>query len=244
MFIANNFRPAWNLGFDTLTVYPDAHVETDTVDGQLYRHAVDETFATIRAGAGTLFLDSNANLEIVRVDASTTSNQYAVIGRNIILFDTSTIPDSNQIDITTLSLFGTTVGYLNTLSGEDSVNSKVVVVASTPASNTSLQSSDYGQLGSTDFGRSVVQSSLSQSAYNDITLNSDGRDAVSTTSITKYGTRSAWDFDNTTIGITWSSGGQQVYNARSADQAGTANDPKLVVQHSVGVSESSFLAMF
>ena len=32
ILFANNFKPAWNLGFDTLTAYPDPNVESTSVD--------------------------------------------------------------------------------------------------------------------------------------------------------------------------------------------------------------------
>src|SRR3990167_5386340 len=48
MLIANPFRPAWNLGFDTLTVYPDPNVEVTSVDGTADRVGVDEILGTIR----------------------------------------------------------------------------------------------------------------------------------------------------------------------------------------------------
>jgi hypothetical protein len=45
--------PYLNLGFDTLTKYPDADAETDTVDGDAQRSSVSQIWADILAGAGT-----------------------------------------------------------------------------------------------------------------------------------------------------------------------------------------------
>src|SRR5688572_20225406 len=56
---ANRVQPSWNVGFDTLTVYPAAGANSP-VDGRVYRGAVDETFGTIIAGAGSTAVATDA----------------------------------------------------------------------------------------------------------------------------------------------------------------------------------------
>lgn len=218
------------------TFYPDAHPESTSVDGLIQRDFVDESLATIRAGAGTSVFDALTAGSGVNIHASTTSNQYQVMARSIFLFDTSALPDGDDISGAVFSL--TSIAKTDDLNGGASSNSVSVLVASTPASNTSLATSDYSQLGSTDFGRSVILDNIVSdgSTYNDITINSTGRATISKTGITKFGLRFGWDFDNTTTGLTWSSGDRTRVGWYYADEAGTSRDPKLVVTHAAPVT--------
>lgn len=228
MIVANTFRPSWNLGFDTLTVYPDASTSATTVDGRAVRNNTStETFSTLRAGAGTAGEPSAVNDFTLAVVASSTTDQYTILTRGIFLFDTSSIADGATIDTATFSQYLNS--ELNQLSGDSSANSAMVVVGSTPASNNNIVASDYGQLGSTELGRSGNQSTFSFGTYTDVILNDTGEAAISKTGITKLGTRYGWDFDNTTTGLTWSSGGLQGFNGSYADETGNTKDPKLVV---------------
>lgn len=219
------------IGNTTLTVYPDADPETTTVDGVVYTNGgADDTFSNLRTAAGTVANDTTANSLFAYIGASTTSNQYSLLGRSIFLFDTSSIGAGATISSATWSGYGTSTQ--DNLNGASSANSVLVLVASTPASNTALAAADYGQLGTTDFGRSVTQENWSTVAYNDTTINASGIAAINKTGVTKFGIRYGWDFDNTTTGLTWASSGIQKVYGYFADQTGTANDPKLVVNYS------------
>lgn len=234
--VANLYVPRLNLGFDTLTVYPDAHTESTSVDGRVTRNGVDEAFGTIRAGAGTEVGDSDANNNAAKIVASSTSNQYADITRSIYLFDTSTLADTANITAAVFSLYRE--GSTDTLTGGSSANSTWELVASTPASNTALVAADFSQVGSTSFGSSAIHADLTNSVYNNITLNASGLAAISKTGVSKFAIRFKWDLDNTTTGITWASGGEIRSIVSNADTSGTSQDPKLVVTY-FGVSPSS-----
>jgi len=229
-------REGKEIMFTTTTLFPDADVESSSVDGIIRRNSVDESFATIIAGVGVTALPSESNGTPVRLVASTTTDQYAVLSRFWGLFDGSAISGSDTIDTVVFSLWFTVEG--NGLSGEASSNSQVVVVASTPASDTDLVTADFVEKGTTEFGTSGDQDSLTtnDSAYTDITLNSSGRTHVATAAdgdgIIKLATLYRWDFGATVTGLTWSSAGSQSLNADFADIADTSSDPKLVVTHS------------
>ena len=104
-------------------------------------------------------------------------------------------------------------------------------MSSTPASNDNLVNADKSQVGTTDFGRSAQQDTLTAGAYNDITLNANGLTNISKTGISKFGGVFGFDFDNTTTGLTWASGVFQAVSTAFADTAGTTNDPKLVITY-------------
>lgn len=221
------------IGRTTSTFFPAAGANSP-VDGEVIRNGQDVIWSTLRSGAGNASSDTGAEIDISHVDANATTNQYRGIERGIFLYDTSAIDDADAIDSATLSLYVTV--KTNDHSGEASVNSASVIVASTPASDNALVDADYSQLGSTDFGRTQKQADLTLNAYEDVALNSSGLSNISKTGLSKFGATSGWDFDNLdphNNGIIWASGGMQRIQVSSADVAGTTQDPKLVVEHSV-----------
>src|SRR3990167_1184932 len=177
---ANNFRPTWNLGFDTLTAYPDAGSGATTVDGKVERISVDETWSTIRTTTGSN-ADTTSNPDgFVRIASSTTSNQWANLRRSIFTFDTSAIPDSNTISSATLSFASSGVQ-----SDGLSATPNIAIVAATPASNNDLVIGDYLQLGTTEFATRMAYASWdnADTNYNDFPLNASGLSNISKTGI-------------------------------------------------------------
>jgi hypothetical protein len=216
--------PNFNFGFDTLTKYPDANPETTTVDGYVRRNnGGTETLATIRAGAGTDHNDAYNGDSPPEMTTSSTTNQWLQISRMIWLFLTSSLTDSADITDAVFSLCAYTKE--NQLGGSPELD----IVASTPASNTDLVNSDYGQLGTTVFA-SISYASYNGSAYNDFTLDANGIANISKTDVSKFGGRVNWDTDNS-FGGSWISLGQVRFNNYCADQTGTDSDPKLVVTY-------------
>ena len=213
------------VGSTTSTFFPDADVESTSVDGQLDIETA--TWAGSHdAAAGDAARPSAATLS---TRARLLAGNY-FISRDIYLFDTSGIGSGQQVDSATLSLAGT--GTV-----ENNVDTTTYdVVASTPASNTDLVAGDFDQLGTTVFGEFAV-SGWNQTAdtYNDITLTNTS--AISVTGITKLGGRNSRDTDN--VAPT----GDNSIDSRSADTAGTTSDPKLVVVHTTAAAVSNWLLM-
>lgn len=206
---------------DPVTVYyPDANVETTTVDGIVRRNAVDETWATIQAGAGTSASPSTTADKDAFLQASEVTNQYQELRRGIYLFDTSSISSSANIISTAFSLYGT-----NKWNGLGAPT--LVVVSSTPASNTDLVTGDFAQLGTTTLG-SIAYASYSTTAYNDISIL---KSSLTVGGITKLGTRLEWDRSGSFTGV-WKSnatGGYSGFRPAFADDTGIDTDPKLIV---------------
>jgi len=221
---------------DTVTtVFPDAGTGNTTVDGFAVRELIintSETFGTLRAGAGTVAADTSTTHNFYNVSTAVSgasTDEYQTISRLIATFDTSGIPDGDTITAGTLSLYVTS--KFNGFLGEDSDNSRIVVVASTPANSNAVVAADYGQTGSTSFGESQVQASISLDTYEVITLNASGLSNVSKTGISEFGTISKWDLGNTVTGITWKDNDQQKIRGSLADTSGTTEDPKLIITH-------------
>jgi hypothetical protein len=233
-FFANNFQPNWNLGFDTLTAYPVAGANTP-VDGYAFRGAVDETWANIRAGAGTTASDTSADNYFVYLGASSTTNQWSDLVRSFLLFDTSPLTAAVTISAATLSLFGTAK------SSTFSTNPNIHINATTPAATNTIATSDYSNIGGTSFAN-ILYDNWSITAYNDFTLDASGQANISKTGISKFGARSNWDINDSPP--TWGTGYVGKINGYYADQAGTTNDPKLVVTYTLSVSNVTGYSFF
>lgn len=208
----------------TLTVYPDANPESTSVDGTVGRHSVDETFSTIRNGAGTLNTPSSDQRGPI-ILASSTLNQYAYVERLVLLFDTSPLGASAVISAATLSIYA--AGKSNNL-GADNVE----IVTSDPASNTNLTgSTDYpiANWGTTSLATGIALSAISTGAYNDFALNASGLAVISLTAISKFGSRLGKDISG--AAPTWLAGQRNELVAALAETAGTSSDPKLVITY-------------
>lgn len=215
---------------DSSVFYPDPNAETTSVDGDVRRSSTEESFSTIRDGAGSTPTDSLTSFYAARLSADSTTDTFATLYRGFILFDTSSLPDDATLVSATLSLYG--FSFSNTLGSDD-----LHVTSSSPASSTALATGDFGNIGRTSFG-SLSYASATTSAYNDISLNSTGLATVSKTGITKLGTQLAWDLNNSFTG-TWSSLGSTIFRFRSADQTGTSNDPYLTVVYTIGGGQAT-----
>ena len=224
-WIANPWMPELNLGFDTLTVYPDpGDPGLTTFDGLTRRFAVAgvESFTTVRNSAGNSTYNPTAD-SVVEITADTVSNTWARIYRGVFTFDTRPLGDLATISSVTLSLYdafgATDNGYSPTID----------LVSVAPASFNAVVNADYGTFGTTSYtGSPKTVAGWATNAYNTFTLNATGLAAVSKTSITCIGAREAtYDIPGTTP--TWASGLGMAFSIYFSDQTGSSNDPKLAV---------------
>lgn len=229
MNIANRFAPQLNLGFDFLTVYPDAHEETDTVDGSV-THSYgkgDDTWANLIAGAGSGHDDTSGNNHFVLAySCSTTKDKWINMIRSIFLFDTSALTADATISAAVMSLDGS--GKNDGSSSTPNTN----VYSSAPASNDDLVNGDFDSLGTTEFATSITYADWDTAGYNDFTFNATGRAAVSKTSISKFGCRNP-SYDVGATPPAWVFGASATLRCNHAETTGTGDDPKLVVTYTL-----------
>lgn len=225
-YVANPFVPALNVGFDTLTAYPDpGDPGTTTVDGTAYRSVASETFATIRAGNGTGAYAVATTDTAPFINGSSTLNEFSIFQRGLFGFNTSALGASAVVSAASFSQWFT--------SKITSLGDTTVEITSGPtASNTTLASGDFQTIGRVAFATGVSIAGLTTGAYTDAALNAAGIAAVSLTGITKLGTQLGWDLANSFTG-TWASGVQTGGTVTFADQTGSSNDPKLAVTYTV-----------
>jgi RHS repeat-associated protein len=214
------------VGSTTTTVYPDAHPESTTVDGVVWDAGNNVTWANLIAEPGNAANDNNTSAVYIYIESTATTNQWKELDRAIFLFDTSSIPDTDTIDSATLSIYGT--AKVDNLSITPDIN----VYSAAPASDTALVSGDFDSFGSTAYASALSYASLDASDYNDLSFNASGKSAVDKTDVSKFGVRNA-NYDVAESAPTWSSSSYSYFGGYYADQSGTTQDPKLVVEHSV-----------
>lgn len=225
-WVANPLMPVLNVGFDTLTVYPDPGSGV-TTDGTATRQAGDETWAALIAGAGSFSGTNTVQDSFFNFNAGATSNTYDNLYRSIFTLDTSTLTANAVIASATFSLYGT--AQQDTFGATPTVD----IYGATPASNSTISGSDFSQCGSTSYtGNPLAYASWSTAGYNSFALNTTGIAAIDETGITKFSCRNA-NYDVAGVAPTWSAGAQSYVYGYFADQTGTANDPKLDVVFSI-----------
>ena len=205
----------------TLTAYPDAGTGATTVDGFITSGYGATMTVAHNTATGDGANPSHATDMYIRA-LQNGSGTY--LGRIVMTFDTSALTSGATISGAVLSLYGTSSYYANPSS------SSAVIVASSPASSNTLVAGDFGNVSFTAFA-TIAQSSLSQSAYNDFTLDSNGIANVSKTGISKFACIYEVDRAITTI-----TGVDNIFNFKPADTSGTTNDPKLVVTYSTSTN--------
>jgi hypothetical protein len=219
--IADRFAPAMSFGFSTLTVYPDpGDPGTTSVDG-----FVAITNAATWADAHDATDGSVANTTQtagVFIRSSFAGGLYGDV-RFFALFDTSALGSGATVSNAVLS-------FATYALGNTSIdNSTAEIVSASPASNTTLGTPDYDQLGTTSFASMTIGSGGTWSdvdgTYNDFTLNASGRANISSTGVSKFAVRVGLDLSN--VAPT----GVNENNCYRADNAGNASDPKLVITY-------------
>lgn len=211
----------------TLTVYPDAHVETTSVDGRVGQ-SEKLSWANLRTAAGNSAVDYSATTDIVVIRADEVTNYWDYLIRSIFLFDTSALPDGCRISSAVFSIHGNSKSNTLGLSGTDF---KINVYASDPASNIALVTGDFDSLAAVALcDTPITYDDFDITGYNNFTLNAAGLALISKTGITKFGIREV-TFDVSGTTPTWASGHEvTVLNAYFAEQGG-GNRPRLVITY-------------
>lgn len=207
-----------------LVFYPNAHPEVTSVDGVAREYDSNGlVWADIRGGAGTYATDDVFSLGAY-LQADDAVDEWQQLGRAIMLFDTSSLPDDCVIESATLRLWGR--------SGADNlgISPSLNIYSSNPASNTAVIAGDYDSLGTTPLATAIAHASWNQAGINIFTLNAAGIAAISKTGITKLGARLVCDATDSEPA--WSAGQKQSsFNFYSAEPTGTGYcyPPKLTI---------------
>jgi hypothetical protein len=181
--------PQLNLGFDTLTVYPDKYGGGTAVDGELYSGI--SSWANVRGASSTATYSgsvTNSPQWYSYVGSTFNGSAYSIY-RAVTNFDTDALTAEATISGAVYSIMGST--------DSDTNDGKICIVAFTGNAST-LVATDYNDFGTTDFATRLDIGSYSLTSYNDFTLNASGISNISKTGISKFGVRDSNDVDNST----------------------------------------------
>ena len=236
----NNKIVKGSVGQTTSTFFP-ASGANDPVDGDTSRGIQNENWATFRAAVGLAADDTSSPRQIMGgLTSAASSPNWRTMVRGIITFNTSAIPDTDEVDSAIFSFWAESVVDNATL------NQGVTLSVSNPASASAVAIDDYvlpGNWGSTEFATRIDIGSVTTGAYNDMTLNSSGEANINISGNSNFGGRISADFDD----IEASHPGSQqdaLVQVSTADNSGTTQDPKLVVVHSEAPGGSSTQVIF
>jgi len=151
----------------------------------------NESFSTIRSGAGTGVV---ANWVISSLNASATTNKYNGLGRGIILFNTSGLPDTANITSANF-YYQYTGGNANLFS---STRPPIFyITGGTTVSNSSIISNDYSTFNDVIYSSAVTYADAISGKPISFILNANGTSNISLTNTTIFFQRSSWDIFNT-----------------------------------------------
>ena len=200
--------------------------------------SVGNTTSTFFSGSGDGFItSSSANWATARGATTGSANDTATetgsnaprailfsgtyyIGRFFTPFDTSALPDTDDIDSATYSMYQKTFG--------GTVATTLEAVQTSQASPTGLVSADYNNVTFTSGGSIAFPTATAE--YKDIALNATGEGWINKTGWTYLGALGGSDLDNIAPSGFMRQGSMEM-------EEGT-NAPKLVVEHSAGSSTS------
>ena len=214
-------------GNTTSTFYPAAG-SVSPVDGQANRGTANGSWQSYRDGAGLSTFDSltTAPIGYLRTAAGVTDVNLMV--RSYFLFNTSSIPDTDAVSSATLSF------YIESISGatnHGTLSTAMTVV--TVGSDSALATGDYAVANfGTRIATDVPFTSYTASVYYDNTITS--LSSINKTGLTRVGVLTSAEKDN--AAPTLSVGSTAIITTYTADQAGTSQDPKLVVEHAAPIS--------
>lgn len=220
-----------------LTVYPDAHVESTSVDGQAHENTF-AAWATIRGAAGDTAADSSPEVVVVVHAHDTASGDYQNFGRGGIVWDASSLADDAIISAATVT-FASDGNKTDSFAEAASIS----MVDVTLASNTAVIAGDYDAFGTTKQASDLPIANMDDDGSYDetntkFTLNATGLGNISTTVPSPFGFRV--DHDNDNNEPTWAGNGRARLQIRSADAGGDI--PKMVITYRVPVDYGPFTA--
>lgn len=216
---------------DTSTFYPDPSVEVTSVDGFVsYFQGSGMTWAEVQSQATSNGGDDNSSLATMWLRADSITNKYDDIDRMLLGFDTSPIDDTHLVDSSTLRI--RPWDQISDTLGEHDLS----LVSSSPASNTAIVSGDIDSLGSTKLATDMTNANWTAGTEQTFTLNAAGLTHIDNTGVTNFGIR--FEPDAANVEPTWITGTQLKVRIKTADDAGTDNDPLLTVIHSAGATGS------
>ena len=209
--------------------YPDANPETTTFDGYVGDNTPNESWANKIAGPAAFENDNGKTIYGFYMLTGATTNTWTLLYRTIILFDTSSLPDTATITSATITVLASPLSDQQTWGGTTSIYS------SSPISNTSISWADWGTMGSTELSDTISYATFASGSSQVFTLTAAAMTSnVSLTGISKFAFRNT----NYDVGAVdpgkWLSTKFHYVGFFSGDEASTSASPYLTVTYTTG----------
>lgn len=214
--IADRLVPRLSFGLATLTMHPNPG--TSGVADAIYTRGAGagESWATITTSNATNF--EAANIAVIQAHATT--DLWQALTRSIFRLDTAVV-GGHPVVSATFSIFGS-------IKADGLVATPDVNLYEAPGgSYPSFFFTDFPLFGTTEFSTAITYAGFSTSGYNNFVLNASGLAGI-VYGIFHLGLRNA-NYDVSGTPPPWVASQQSGMAALMADQAGTTQDPKLVV---------------
>lgn len=212
--------------FDNVAIFYSATGTNAPIDGYAMRASVDQTFANIRAGAGTASNDGDGTLGFGELKGSTTSNQYQKSVLIFQLFDLTTqLAGTETIDDASLNILGSGA----TASALGHVD--MIVAQGSPAASNTIATGDYANYSTTTFA-TVNSANWNTATFNSLAFNAAGVTYLGTVIATtaKFSFMNDW-FRSGTFGGTWASAAATYVLGEMSDRGG-GYKPFLAIEYS------------
>lgn len=223
-------------GNTTSTFYPDAGTGGTTVDGQINRGTGGTSWSDLRTGTGTGAFPSLNPIAFGYLRSTTTTDQYNLMVRGFFTFNTASIPDSDVISSATFSTYVTSVSGTTNFGTLSSIVTKWTLAANNNLATGDYNISNIGTSASSGKGFDT----FSTSAYNDYAITD--LTSINKTGVTSYATLTTAEVNN--VAPTWASNVNAQINCSAADNTGTSQDPKLVVEHAASATFTPRIIMY
>lgn len=215
-------------GAASLTVVPDAHPESTTMDAYAgATYDLNTAWNTVRTEGGGNSDDSAVEIAVYTACNSSGSGNWANMSIGFFLFDTSPLTASAVISAATVSF------AFRLKSDEFAQAGSIALVQTTTASNTSIANSDYGSGPFSRVGTAsdiTIASIATNGTRSTFTMNSTGEGNISKTGVTKLGVQTSHFTDNSEP--TWLASKRHSVTIRTAEY-GSSLESTLIVTYTV-----------
>jgi hypothetical protein len=200
---------------------PDANPETSSVDGYMTREVDNQSWTSIRSGAGTAANDSSTTLYMI-IEAGKNNDEFGLMRRIKLVFDTSSIGAGYYIDSADLK-------YTPSIILSNAFSSSIAITSATTVSDTSLSASDYNiaSFGSTRLASDVLVSSMTAGVEVSAALNAAGISNIDLEGKSRFALRLDHDVDD--VQPAWSSNASTDLRFYSSDNG--ADEPQLDITY-------------
>ena len=197
----SSYAPRLEITYSSPTTSQLVFLTNGSEDGNSYvQVTTGDPYTYLRSISGVWYQDNQNDTWVrLRSNNSADADQYDIISRAELMFDTSALPDNATITSATLSVYAKTAGFRFTNLG---VVKYGITGFTASYANGSIRTHDFENEWADRFSDTDLTPTAASRA-NNWTLNALGLSNISRTGYTNLMIRQAWDIDDNATGPTW-----------------------------------------